>query len=123
MSGNSLLLDTNIILYFLGGDDTLVPLIEEKNLIISIITEIEILSYSALTREEIVQTKQFLKHCSSISITSDIKERAISIRRKYKMKLPDAIIAATSLSLDIPIITADNDFKKVKNSNLIFYEK
>ena len=117
------MLDTNIILYFLGGDDTLVPLIEEKNLIISIISEIEVLSYEALTGEELVQTKRFLDHCSSIGITSDIKEKAISIRRRYKMKLPDAIIAATSVSLDVPMITADNDFKKVKNSNLIFYEK
>ncbi len=115
---------TQILFFiFLGGDDTLVPLIEEKNLIISIITEIEILGYEALRGEELIQTKRFLNHCSSIGITSDIKEKAISIHRKYKIKLPDAIIAATSVSLDVPIITADNDFKKVKNSNLIFYER
>lgn len=30
MSGNSILLDTNIILYLLNGEETLIPLLEEK---------------------------------------------------------------------------------------------
>src|SRR5690625_836669 len=105
MSGNSLLLDTNIILYFLNGDDTLAPLLQENDLVISIIAEVELLGYEALTGNELIRTKEFLNLCTIINITTDIKERAIKIRRRYKIKLPDAFIMATASSLDIPLVT------------------
>lgn len=50
MSGNSLFLDSNVIIYFLSGDDTLTELLEGKNLYISVITKLELLSYSGLYR-------------------------------------------------------------------------
>jgi len=123
MSGNSLLLDTNIILYFLSGDDTLIPLFEGRNLIVSIITEIELLGYSGLSDEELNKTEEFLEICTIINLDTDIKKEAISLRRKQKLKLPDAVILATAHSLKIPLITADSDFKKVKQANIIFYEE
>ena len=123
MSGNSLLLDTNIILYFLNGDDTLAPLLQENDLVISIIAEVELLGYEALTGNELIRTKEFLNLCTIINITTDIKERAIKIRRRYKIKLPDAFIMATASSLDIPLVTADKDFQKIQNVDLILYEK
>ncbi len=39
------------------------------------------------------------------------------------MKLPDCIVAASALYLDLPIITADKDFKKIKELNLMLYER
>ncbi|MEX2345444.1 MAG: type II toxin-antitoxin system VapC family toxin [Balneolaceae bacterium] len=122
MIGSNLLLDTNVVLYFLSGDDTLVPLLGEKNIMISVITEMEILSYSLLKGKELSETKKFLNTCTVINLNKDIKEKAIAIRRKYKMNLPDCIIMATSMSLDIPLITADQDFKKIKEGNIILYE-
>jgi predicted nucleic acid-binding protein len=123
MSGNNLLLDTNIILYFLKGDDTLVPLMQESELVISIITEMELLGYGPLRGKELSRTKEFLDLCTIINITTDIKERAIKIRRNSKIKLPDAVIIATAASLDIPLITADRDFEKAQIENLIIYKK
>jgi len=38
-------------------------------------------------------------------------------------ELPDGIIIATALYLDLPLITADQDFKKPDTLNLIFYER
>jgi predicted nucleic acid-binding protein len=38
------------------------------------------------------------------------------------VKLPDAIIAATSLYLDLPLLTADVGFKKIPNLKLILLE-
>jgi predicted nucleic acid-binding protein len=122
MSGSKLLLDTNIILYYLSGDDTLTPLLEEKNLFISIITEIELLSYSEFKEEELSNIKAFLGYCISKDISDDVKREAINLRRSYKLKLP-AIIMATAISMNIPLITADKMFKKVKTGHLIFYEK
>lgn len=123
MSGNSLLLDTNVILYFLNGDDTLVPLFEDRNLVISIITEIELLGYEGFSANELKQTKNFIQNCTVINLNTDIKNKAITIRRKHKMKLPDSVILATANSMDIPLITADHDFKKVKSANIILYEE
>ena len=54
----------------------------------------------------------FIEKSKSLSLTNDIKERTILIRRKYNIKLPDAIIAATALENDMVLITADNGFEK-----------
>ena len=47
----------------------------------------------------------------------------MKLKQKYRLKLPDGIIIATALYLDLPLITADHDFKKAEQLNLIFYEK
>jgi predicted nucleic acid-binding protein len=43
MNGNSVLLDTNIVLYFLNGEETLIPILEQKSLFLSFITQLELL--------------------------------------------------------------------------------
>lgn len=54
MTGSSILLDTNIVLYLLDGDKTLIPLLEDKQLIISFITELELLSLKNIHASELV---------------------------------------------------------------------
>jgi predicted nucleic acid-binding protein len=39
------------------------------------------------------------------------------------LKLPDSIIAASSIFLQIPLITADKEIKNVEGLNIIYYEK
>ncbi|MCH2451413.1 MAG: type II toxin-antitoxin system VapC family toxin [Gracilimonas sp.] len=117
-----MLLYTNVILYFLSGDETLISLFEDRNLVISIITEIELLGYVGVDANELKQTEKFLQNCTVINLNTDIKNKAITIRRKYSLKLPDFVILATANSMDIPLITADHDFKKVKSANSILYE-
>jgi len=51
------------------------------------------------------------------------KKFTISIRKKYSIKLPDCIIMATSLWLNMPLITADQDFKKIDIADLIYFER
>ena len=63
-----------------------------------------------------------LKSCLIVSINNDIKERYVEIRKKYHLKLPDAIIAATAISMDIPLITSDKQFGTVKEVTLINYQ-
>ena len=59
MSGNSLLLDTNIILYYLNGDETLIPLVEENYLYVSVINEIELLGYSDFRKRNLKRLRLF----------------------------------------------------------------
>jgi predicted nucleic acid-binding protein len=57
-----------------------------------------------------------------VSLNSSIKEKYVDIRRKYHLKLADAIIAATALVSNIPLITADKQLKTVKELKLLAYE-
>ena len=38
------------------------------------------------------------------------------------MKLPDAIIAATAIKYNLPLVTSDSDFKKVSNLDLVLID-
>lgn len=122
MSGNKLFLDTNIILYLLNGDETLANLLNNKQLYISIITELELLAYKGITNEEELIINDFVTQCETININNHIKNSTIKIRKSYNMKLPDSIIIATALYLNLPLITSDNDFKRVKELTLLLYE-
>jgi len=122
MSGNNLLPDTNVILYFLKGDRTLLTIFEENNLFVSVITEIELLSYSELTKNELVEIKLFLEQCSSINLSDSIKLKAIKVRKEFGFKIPDAIILASSMIMNSPLLTADRDFKAVESADVILYE-
>lgn len=64
-----------------------------------------------------------LETCVIIDVNSMIKQETIIIRRNYGLKLPDCIVAATAIYLDLPLITSDKDFKKLKELNLMYYEK
>ncbi|MDP3641667.1 MAG: type II toxin-antitoxin system VapC family toxin [Bacteroidota bacterium] len=123
MNGNNILLDTNIVLYLLNGEETLIPLLEEKNLFLSFITQLELLGNRNIEPNDILKIKQFISECTVIDISPGIKEFTISIRQKYSVKLPDCIIMATSLWLNMPLITADQDFKKIDIADLIFFKR
>ena len=123
MSGRKLFLDTNIILYLLQGDKTLTEVLDNKQFYISFITQLELLSFPGLTRKDLKVINELLSECVIIDINSEIKDLTVKYRKNYKLKLPDSIIAATSLYLDIPLITAYTGFKKIKEIDLILYER
>ncbi|NJK84443.1 MAG: type II toxin-antitoxin system VapC family toxin [Saprospiraceae bacterium] len=53
-------------------------------------------------------------------LESDIKRKTAEIRKAYKIKLPDAIIAATALAYDLTLLTRNvSDFKNIDGINLI----
>jgi hypothetical protein len=122
MNGNKLFLDTNIILYLLNGDETLAELLNGKQLYISIITELELLAYNGITAKEEKIVKKFISQCKTITINNQVKQETIRIRKTYKTKLPDSIIIATALYLDLPLITSDVEFKKVDELTMIHYQ-
>ena len=122
MSGNKLFIDTNIVLYLLNGDQTLAELLHEKQLYISFITELELLAYQGITEGEQKIIEDFVNQCKVITLNNSIKKETIRVRKNYKTKLPDSIIIASALYLDLPLITSDVEFKKVDELTLIQYE-
>lgn len=125
MNGNNsfLLVDTNIILYYLNGDKRLAEVLDGNHLVVSFITELEILSYKNFSKLEHQRVISFLENeCVIVDINNSIKLETIDIRTNYQLKLPDAIIAATALSMNIPLLSADKGFKKLKKLDVYFYE-
>ncbi|MBN2737019.1 MAG: type II toxin-antitoxin system VapC family toxin [Spirochaetales bacterium] len=118
MTGNKYILDTNIILYILGGKLDIESL-PDGNFYISIITEIELLSYPSLNKDEELTIKQFLKNIDIIDLNKIIKEKTIELRKKYKIKIPDSIICATALFEDAILISNDKELFKVSEVNFL----
>ena len=123
MSGSSnYLLDTNIVLQLLQGDKVLASIIDNKIPYISFITEMELLGYGKLTDKEEVQVRYFLDACFIVEMNAGIKHAAINIRRINRLKLPDSIIAATSEHLNLPLLTSDVEFNKLKSLQVLLYK-
>ena len=82
---------------------------------ISIITEIEALSWIAPDKLYETIIKEFVKDANVLPLTKSVVTECVQIRRSRKIKTPDAIIAATAIVYDLTLITNDNDFKNIKH--------
>lgn len=123
MNGDRILADTNIILYLLSGKrKDVLEVMQDKETYVSFITEIELLSFQGIKSIELDLIKNFLNECIIIDINSEIKEISVELRKKYKLKLPDAIILSTAKFLNISFLTADKVFKRVSDFDIILFE-
>jgi len=123
MNGNKVFVDTNIILYLLGGDVTIAELLNGKQIYISFITQLELLAFPKNSKKNLKIIRDFIDQCIILDINDEIKDKVIDLQSRFRFKLPDAIIIATAIYLDLPLITADQEFKKAEDLSLIFYEK
>jgi len=113
-------LDTNAIVYYIKGDANVSIIIEKAiscgmPLYVSVVTELELLSFSLSTPKEISLIEQMLSTVSIISLDSRLARLAATLRRKYHLKTPDSIIAATVLFTGTKLLTRNtSDFRKVE---------
>ena len=124
--GVKYLFDTNSVIYFLGkvvlSNSAFVKLntICEYGQHLSIISKLELLGYrfESLIGEE--TTKNFVTRSLSYQITFEIEIETINLRKSNKIKLPDAIIAATAIVNDYTLISANTkDFKPITQLKLL----
>ncbi|GHT15540.1 hypothetical protein AGMMS4956_15740 [Bacteroidia bacterium] len=119
MNGIDYLIDTNILIYILQGNPIVRYFAQEEVLAISCITEMEVQGkYNLLENEKSIITR-VLEKCHIIDINYSIKQLTIQIKQAAKVKLPDAIIAATALQQGLTLVTADKEFSKIKNLDLL----
>ena len=102
-------LDTNSLIYALNGG-VQIPLYDYM---VSVITEIALLSYSKLSAKDEVAIKATLSNFKTITLTNKIKEGTISIRKQYGLKLPDSIIVATAIENSATLVTSDKQLLKL----------
>jgi hypothetical protein len=113
--------DTNFLIYVLEGNEYITPFLD-YNFSISFITEIELLGFAGITTDEENKIKSLVSDSFKIEWDEKIKDNTIKLRRKYKIKLPDAIIAATAISYDLPLVTADKEFASIEELELVLLE-
>ena len=107
------LIDTNILIYYLEGEHVAVSLLRthRDKLAISSITWMETLSFHFSADQEQV-VRAFLQEFRLVEISSPVMELSVKIRRKKKIKLPDAIIAASAIHHDLILVTRNiKDFE------------
>ena len=72
------------------------------------------MGYSFKNKKEQIFIEHFCSASNIIHLENTIVEKGIELRKKYRIKLPDAIIAATALVNDITLVTRNsNDFKSI----------
>jgi len=119
------LIDTNILIYYLNGQLTqtgkrwMMDVLVERTCL-SIISRIEILGWKGHTDASLKATEGLLSKLTEQTLNDPIATLCIGLRRNHPIKLPDAIIAATALHLDLPLITRNvTDFRTVERLRLI----
>ncbi len=110
-----LLVDTNVLVYHLGGRPDATRALQGKEVHISFVTEIELQSKASLTAADLGSIKVALSNYRISDLDPSIKEKAAALRRTHGLKLADALIAATALRLDLPLLTADGGFERMRS--------
>jgi predicted nucleic acid-binding protein len=114
MTAERILVDTNVLVYHLGGRADATQALQGVEVHISFITEIELQSKASLTELDLKYIRAAMGNYRINDVNPAIKQLAAELRRTYSLKLADAIVAATALHLHIPLLTADGGFERLK---------
>lgn len=124
MSSERIAIDTNILLYVLGGDKPLAGMLGGLEVVVSSMVRMEALVYHGTDDAHLAQVHRFLERCALEEIHRSVQDRAVDLRLRFKLKLPDAVIAATAAHLGIPLLTADKVFNKLQpDHEVLIYGK
>ena len=122
MSGNRLLLDTNILIYLSKQELILEDFASEDDvLFISVISLMEAKGYQFSNKKEETIIDSLCENLIKAHLTDDVIETVISLRKKHNIKLPDAIILATAIENNLQLITRNTkDFEVAAPANIVF---
>ena len=124
MEQSKYLIDTNAVIDYLGnripdnGMNFMSDVIDATPTI-SVITKIELLGFNAPTAHYRLLL-EFINDANVRPLSDAVVNFSIDIRKKYKIKLPDAIIAATALANTLTLITRNaKDFDSIDGLSLV----
>ncbi len=124
MEQHKYLIDTNITIYYFGSilSESSIAFLEtvfKGKYYLSVINRIELLGFSNLTDNEYNAFETYVNNSSMLELDEAVIIETIRIRREYRVKLPDAIIAATCLMNGCLLVTNNKkDFDKIKGLKL-----
>jgi len=113
------LIDSNIIIYLSRGDISAELLLFKEDIFaISVISYMEVLGYNFKSEDEENFVKDLMNCFEIIYIDYEISQKVIDLRKKYTIKLPDAIICASAIVNDAILVTNDTDMNIIKELKL-----
>lgn len=107
------LLDTNTIIYLIN--DRLSTMLPTGRYGISVISEIELLSFPNLQPDEEKRIRAFLAIADRVAITDAVLDQTIELRRRHRLKIPDAIIAASAIAENAVLLSNDCKLANIPN--------
>lgn len=124
MSANEYLIDTNILIYHTSGSqvttDFITNLIANHSFNISILTKIEFLGWDRHTPEGFEKCKKLVETATSYPVDESTANKAIDLKRGKKIKLADAVIAATAILNNLKLVTKNvDDFKMIEGLEVV----
>lgn len=124
--GMKYLWDTNTAIYYLqqqfppNAEKFIDDLLKDEQPVISTITEIELLCWKTATEEDLKVLQGFIQDTLVIELEQPIKLKAAEIRKTVRIKLPDAIIAATALVYGFTLLSRNlSDFDNIDGLKII----
>jgi hypothetical protein len=120
MEQSQFLIDTNVAIDFLGDK---LPFQSKKIIMeiidlipnLSIISKIEILGFNSSIEVNKILL-DFISDSNIYQLNNEVVEKTIELRKRNKIKIPDAIIAATAIVNNLILITRNvTDFKNIND--------
>ena len=124
--GIKYLWDTNTAIYYLqqqfppSAEKFIDSTLDVSEPAISVITEIELLCWKTTSEQDFKVLCDFIEKTLVFELEMDIKYKTAEIRKTHKIKLPDAVIAATALVYDLKLLTRNvSDFIDINELDII----
>lgn len=124
--GIKYLWDTNTAIYYLQkqfpplAEQFMDGILQDYQPSISAITEIELLCWKTASEQDLAVLKNFIDDSLVFELENDIKLKTVDLRKGHKIKLPDAIIAATAIVHNLTLLTRNiPDFSQIENLTVI----
>jgi hypothetical protein len=122
-------MDTGILIDVSRGNEKAIVYLQNLttngSLAVSLITQMELL-VGCRNKQETVLLDKFLKRFQIIKLNEAISMIAVDLLRQYRLShgllMPDALIAATALSLDSGLATKNQrDYRFIDSLNLLTF--
>lgn len=118
-----MILDSNIVIYAFEPkyrESNLEKFLLQGEFSVSNITRLEVMGFWRNSDAEFERFAMFFDALHVLAVSSEIVDRAIQLRRQKSMGLADAIIAATALLHQLPLVTHNTrDFQWIESLELI----
>lgn len=117
MNGIKYLLDTCFIIELYNNHAGVLDTIRQRRIelfacAISPINRMEVLGFGNLSEHDSQNLKRLLDHMSALPINQQTENTVIALRKRHKIKLPDAIVLATALNYQLELLSLDQGLMK-----------